>query len=470
MKCFLESLLIMLLISYPICRQEMILKSPGPDEVVIGNPQVSVDSESIYVDYDLYLGTNVVSCNVQLQISFNRDKKFQEIKDGIGGDISHIESSGHKRIVLPLKIYEKKLSRNPFSFSLVVEDKILFSPEEMSLQLLSSAELASASDLSSEATANCYIVSQTGVYSISAVKGNSSQSVGDVSRMEVLWESFGTSVSPSVGDLVQTVCHQSGRIYFKVPEPFKEGNAVIAARDRLGKILWSWHIWLTDCPQEHVYNNYVGTLMDRNLGAISANPGDVGALGLLYQRGRKDPFLGSANIAYSVEAKSTGNFACEKLDKKTDAVAYTIENPTVFINKPKDNILFLGWGGENKTIYDPCPAGWRVPRMGVQGVWSDMCVATFDALPFAWKYDYANKGMDLSDKYCEISPTWYPASGYRKSKDGSLSLVGSIGRYWNLGERQTMDDLNAYFKCFFVSYLCDFYNLGCGRSVRCMKD
>ena len=46
--------------------------------------------------------------------------------------------------------------------------------------------------------------------------------------------------------------------------------------------------------------------MDRNLGATSAALGDVGALGLLYQWGRKDPFLGSLSITESEVAASTG--------------------------------------------------------------------------------------------------------------------------------------------------------------------
>lgn len=41
------------------------------------------------------------------------------------------------------------------------------------------------------------------------------------------------------------------------------------------EITWArrgWYIWLTDRSQEHVYNNYLGTLMDCNLGAIIPLP------------------------------------------------------------------------------------------------------------------------------------------------------------------------------------------------------
>ena len=48
-------------------------------------------------------------------------------------------------------------------------------------------------DLSSNGTANSYIVSESGSYSFSPTKGNSSESVGAISSVDVLWETFGTS-------------------------------------------------------------------------------------------------------------------------------------------------------------------------------------------------------------------------------------------------------------------------------------
>ena len=102
-------------------------------------------------------------------------------------------------------------------------------------------------------------------------------------------------MAPAVGDLVKNVSYSNGEITFRATD--RKGNAVIAAKDAAGNILWSWHIWLTDQPVEHVYKNNAGTVMDRNLGATSATPGDIGALGLLYQWGRKDPFLGSSSIS-----------------------------------------------------------------------------------------------------------------------------------------------------------------------------
>ena len=46
--------------------------------------------------------------------------------------------------------------------------------------------------------ANCYIVSKEGTYSFKTLRGNSDESVGEVVSVEVLWESFGTDLAPSV--------------------------------------------------------------------------------------------------------------------------------------------------------------------------------------------------------------------------------------------------------------------------------
>ena len=163
--------------------------------------------------------------------------------------------------------------------------------------VVSNLNMSSATDLSSSGSANCYIVSNDGLYKFKTVKCNSSESVGNVASASILWETFGTSETPEYLDLIKAFCYKDGYISFQTADSFKEGNAVIAAKDASGTILWLWHMWLTDQPEGQVYYNSAGTMMDRNLGATSATPGDVGALGLLYQWGRKDPFPGSSSIS-----------------------------------------------------------------------------------------------------------------------------------------------------------------------------
>ena len=353
------------------------------------------------------------------------------------------------------------------------------------LVLTSCDSNSNATDLSGSESANCYVVSNAGAYKFKSVKGNSSTSVGSVASAEVLWESFGTDIEPNVGDLIKSVSHSDGYIYFQTADTFKEGNAVIAVKDDSGEILWSWHIWLTDQPQEQVYYNNAGTMMDRNLGATSATPGDVGSLGLLYQWGRKDPFLGSASISEEVEAKSTITWpSAVQADSSNGTIEYATSHPTTFItynwgdysnnydwyytgSTTTDNTRWTTYETA-KSIYDPCPAGWRVPDAGRNGVWSK-AVGSSSSFRNSSLYNSTNEGMNFSGKFGSVSTIWYPASGFRYSYDGRLCNVDYSGSCWSASPYKR----SAYYMDFYDDgkvYPSRDSNRSSGRSVRCIKE
>ena len=333
-------------------------------------------------------------------------------------------------------------------------------------------------NLSEQSTANSYIVSEAGSYKFTPTKGNSSESVGSIASAVVLWETFGTDVTPNVGDLVKNVKYENGVITFETPSAYKEGNAVIAAKDASGTILWSWHIWLTDQPEGQVYYNDAGTMMDRNLGATSATPGDVGALGLLYQWGRKDPFLGSSSISSNTVAKSTLTWpSAVSSDSSNGNIAYATANPTTFITNNSNNYDWYYTGSSstdntrwttsdnNKSIYDPCPVGWRVPDGGGNGVWSK---ALGSSSYFDYTYD-AKKGMNFSGEFGNASTIWYPASGSRYYYGGSLHDVGSGCSYWSASPSNN----NAYYLSFYYDgnvYPSRGSRRANGQSVRCLQE
>ena len=339
-------------------------------------------------------------------------------------------------------------------------------------------------NLSENGTANSYIVSEAGSYKIIPTKGNSNESVGTISSVEVLWESFGTDVTPNVGDLVKNVKYSDGAISFATPSTFKEGNAVIAAKDASGNILWSWHIWLTDEPQGQVYYNNAGTMMDRNLGATSATPGDVGALGLLYQWGRKDPFLGSSSIQYDMElAKSTITWPSSvSSDSSTGTIGYATSNPTTFITYNTNNSDWYYTGSSStdnsrwttsatsKSIYDPCPAGWRVPDGGDEGIWSTALGSSSHFIDSSF-YDDTNEGMNFSSKFGSSSTIWYPTSHNRNYADGNIRNGGSA-LYWSASPSSHVS-YNVYYLNIndsgFVSPLGN-GSRAYGSSVRCLKE
>lgn len=328
--------------------------------------------------------------------------------------------------------------------------------------------------------ANCYIVTKAGKYIFKTLKGNSSESVGNVASAEVLWETFGTDETPEVGDLVKEVSYSNGEITFKATD--RKGNAVIAAKDAAGNILWSWHIWLTDQPKEQEYYHNAGTMMDRNLGATTATPGEATSLGLLYQWGRKDPFLGSSSISSSTVAKSTGSWPpAVSSDSSKGTIEYAIANPTTFITDSGkyDGTNNFDWyylygsdasdntrwtrSESSKSIYDPCPSGWRVPDGSKNGIWPN---ALGSSSEFTNVFNNADKGMNFSGKFGSDQTIWYPASGFYE--DGCLYDVGKIGLYWSAPlywyDSNTLrinnDGTVALWK-----YGCAF-----GNSVRCVKE
>nr|WP_165359918.1 fimbrial protein [Parabacteroides goldsteinii] len=210
------------------------------------------------------------------------------------------------------------------------------------------------------------------------------------------------------------------------------GNALIAAYDEKDVILWSWHIWVTPYAKSveagkttsdgaiQVYNNL--TWMDRNIGATALVLLQTGANGLMYQWGRKDPFASSdATIAYTTKSGGTALNISESLAE-----------PTVFYTQSSGNNTWYGylipdlWDSNRKTIYDPCPAGWIVPKHGswslfnsntVQGVWG-------------------SGGCDFL--YGE-SKTYYPYSGMRLATNAALQSVNSVGYCWS----STSNEQNA---------------------------
>lgn len=302
-------------------------------------------------------------------------------------------------------------------------------------------------DLSTNGTANCYIVSHAGDYSFPAVIGNSLDPVGNVASAEVLWESFASNVAPKAGDLVSEVSYKDGKVMFKASG--EKGNAVIAAKDDRGTILWSWHIWLTDTPKEQVYANNAGTMMDRNLGAISAVPGNNRSYGLLYQWGRKDPFLGSGGVleyADGVQEVAASRIVWPEhvpSDASNGTIEYAVANPTTFIMENEANRDWL-YTGDNtvektrwqptKTIYDPCPAGWVIPECGPDGIWGK-ALGTTDDWENESNWDSVNFGIDFSRTDITLGsegPIWYPAAGLIYGDDGNFRGASEMGGYWSV--------------------------------------
>ena len=232
-------------------------------------------------------------------------------------------------------------------------------------------------DLSKDATANCYVVSAAGDYKFKAVKGNGTEAVA-AAKAEILWETFNNGDEVAANSVIAEVGVADGYITFSTPETLQPGNALIAAEDAAGKILWSWHIWIPETPfTADTFGISSKKIMSRNLGALvdavipAEGTVDVRSAGLYYQWGRKDPFVGYKWGKNSIEVAVSGASG-RNMEKATAAITLeeAIAAPTTLVTfkgdwlTAHDNTL---WGLDaGKTIYDPCPAGYRVPAYNTE--------------------------------------------------------------------------------------------------------
>lgn len=301
-------------------------------------------------------------------------------------------------------------------------------------------------DLSLRGYANCYMVCSEGAYSFATNKVNNSK-ISGIQSADWLWAS---KVDGAEGNaLISDVKYENGRISFNASS--NKGNALIAAFDKDGNIVWSWHIWMTDLPQVFDYENnpiyqsggqtdgfYV---MDRNLGAVGTKGDD--AFGLFYQWGRKDPFIGDTENEYMIRddmsaAVNVGTFARSDnfvvrntkytqaawqsvpCTKEVGSVEYAVAHPMCFIYSGEDsnvanwlvkeNVSDDIWWNEDRTlwtpnekaVYDPCPVGYQVPKN-----------RTFEKLKYCGPEWPDNQGVTFT--LSEGVTTWFPYQGYRSA-------------------------------------------------------
>ncbi|MBO6169813.1 MAG: hypothetical protein J6O51_07555 [Bacteroidales bacterium] len=361
-----------------------------------------------------------------------------------------------------------------------------------------------AVNLTEDGTANAYIVKPGSTVAFSvAYKGNSkTEEVGAAEAVKLMWQTD--------KDLVKEVfLDRKGKVAYAVTGQ-KEGNAVVAVSDASGNVLWSWHLWVSDYdPAASLYKvkDSDWELMDRNLGALSNKPEDnFKAFGLIYQWGRKDPFTAAARYVvqnedfsyqddgeapiYDIEGKELPSFLSTAA---TDgSVQKSIANPAIFYKvyqvktgkvdeygeEIKEDVPRTrdwadvsnddAWGGVSgvKTIYDPCPKGYKVP------------VATADGkTPYYW---CSHAGSVWNNGRIDDG-LYLPAAGTRVNYSGGLNISEAIpyGGIWIGTAGKASDNLDLY-PTLYGQYMGIFsgkrtYKMGKdsrsqGLSVRCCKE
>lgn len=339
---------------------------------------------------------------------------------------------------------------------------------------------------------NCYIVSPGQVseeipvakaYLVSESRSDMTElnTSGKVS-VNVLWQD-----AQNLIDKVELVDGDKG-IYSKFKVTTKgatQGNALVALHvgpngNDTDPIAWSWHIWVTDYNPNnggtiYTYNNsekeYI--FMDRNIGALNTTPTNTNSMGMMYQWGRKDPFTAAAgNWTHNFRDlySHPGNTVLNEVDEVTGSgntqpsgsgikhitppagasnLALSIQNPMAFYagsyTKGDTQYIYDWYSGDGagtvtdnglwgtstqKSPFDPCPAGWRVPAYsaskspwapyvdtsGWGGGWGDGT----DGLS-----TIGSNGFNFVGTSSRIALGYYPACLVRASK--AYHVGGSVG-------------------------------------------
>ena len=299
----------------------------------------------------------------------------------------------------------------------------------------------------SASQANSYVITQASAgYEISAVPPGQYSAATGAESVETVW-------STTVNLIKYLALDESGkRISFMTNSnkdgSLMEGNALIALCDKNGNRLWCWHLWVTaNDPTQNTAQLNGHTFMSSNLGAFGNSAGDDDAIlasyGLYYQWGRPTPFprpryYNCADAADQLMYNNAGKNITMKVDKADDyntTMTAALDEPLTFVTgltKP----WYTGestapWTDSKKSIYDPCPAGWRVPPASAFAGLSIVAGELGDELSTLRR----NYGWTLTDG---TQSAFFFAGGRRSYVDGAVINMNSdevrpepwTGFYW----------------------------------------
>jgi uncharacterized protein (TIGR02145 family) len=342
---------------------------------------------------------------------------------------------------------------------------------------------------------NCYMVvpGKQVVFPVSRANEDGTTRIADETSgwtAELLWTDNIKGVKADGTSCIKSVTAQLESGTIKVETGSMEGNAVLVVKVGITTV-WSWHIWVTKYDAQTIYTSYdngysTAVFMDRNVGAVNNTAKNIGSYGLLYQWGRKDPFPASSALTGTTSAliyNASGTKLTEsgttgtgvKLIKVNMAnnLNAAIQNPLTFYFKAMSPCDWYSsgstqnsylWNNTNgtKTVYDPCPEGWRVPVSGSgdSSPWYTSSSSDYKSGTFGNGWNWTNSYFNLG---------WYPAAGYRKYSTGRIASPGTFGYYWTATASGT-SAYSLYFgkKTFNSSYTTNYRGSGC--SVRCVRE
>lgn len=268
-------------------------------------------------------------------------------------------------------------------------------------------------------SANSYIIQKPGTYSFPLIYGNGNIKEGEcfdylgrqIKRPEISEAVSCNLVSwDSSREFISQLELKNNRILTTISYVPKTGaNYIIAVRDKNGTIIWSWHLWLW---RDELKNEKV----DEEVEILNIDLASVWLDGKLrswyYQWGRKDPMYpgGKRNKP-----------RIYRINDKINPISYPLGYVSI---ESWYNTKYLGSWAPEKTIYDPCPPGYKVPDP-----------KTLEKL----NSEKEKKNYFIENEVAKIEEHYFYLNGFRgigtrnyMTGDFTPGLIAGLdtGRYW----------------------------------------
>ncbi len=357
-----------------------------------------------------------------------------------------------------------------------------------------------AVDLSADGTSNCYIINSGGWYKFKAdVRGNgvAVASTPEVpaaiepASVDVLWCTFNSATEPeSKYSIVKSVELKDGYVLFNTDlKNLPEGNAVIAAYNSSSEIIWTWHIWSRK-DEVRTYTCGDTQWLDYNVGALSNAHASFLSVGLYFQWGRKDPLRSGTGEVYGGSmtpiATAGSDWPAVKLVTSDSTIPYSIANPqSMFVENGKThpnldewiwipregdaaptkdkqrNDLWGGNGGKvtSKTMFDPCPVGYRVPSAA-------------QIIEIQTVYGFTKSNINSKEFYFGNDTFWFVSAGALLFRDTGAFYMSAHA--YPTGDVSLKTDIDEYqYTALMYTTAVNFtrqYQKSFATPVRCVKE
>lgn len=331
-------------------------------------------------------------------------------------------------------------------------------------------------------TANCYVVKTAGTYAIPLVFGNAIKNGavnadaytnnGGANSHDFVDYNGNVITSPYIEDVsgeassAQLSIADTDSVFtdislangtvgkylkFKIASvPATGANGVLSVKDVSGVIMWSWHIWVwaDDLSPVEITNN-TGVkykILPVNLASKWDDTAKTKIKNWFYQFGRPNPMLCPSTYNYGRDHASYGALSYAAANTALN-IQTGIKNPaTFYFNSSSDNYVWFQTNSNNtynlwdaactstgnsdnnvvKTIYDPCPIGFKMPNGNAFTYFSTSnMIGSF------------NNGLYLKRNADDTIGVFFPMSGFRRYSDGSLYYIGSSSYVWFSSAKST---------------------------------